>query len=155
MNLGRDQIAIGSTVGMEPDEILDHDGNDSDLDEQDSGESVGMIDDLYDLDQIFMSGVEATGGKGVGAHHLSKVWRISHADAQQMLGVTSQHGNRPVNPQLSKNYGTNNRMLWYKRTKEYFYMDTFFSTKKGVKSSHGNLCCLLFVTDKGFLYVVH
>ena len=33
-------------------------------------------------------------------------------------------------------------------------MDTFFSTKKGGKSSHGNTCCQLFVTDKGFMYVV-
>ena len=33
-------------------------------------------------------------------------------------------------------------------------MDTFFTIKKGGKSSHGNLCCQLFVTDKGFLYVV-
>ena len=78
-----------SSVGIEPDEVLDHDRDDSDLDEQDSEESVGVIDYLYDLDQIFMSGVEATGGKGVGAHHLSKVWWISHADAQQMLSVTS------------------------------------------------------------------
>ena len=101
-----------------------------------------------------MSGIVATGAKGVGAHHLSKVWRISHEDAQWTLDVTSQHGNHPVNPQLSKNYGTNDRMLRYKRSKEYFYMDTFFSTKKGGKSSRGNLCCQLFVTDKGFLYVV-
>ena len=154
MNLGHDQIAIGSTVGMEPDEFLDHDGDDSDLDEQGSEESVGMIDDLYDLDQSFVSAVEVTGGKGVGAHHLSKVWQVSHEDAQHMLGVTSQHGNHPVDPQLSKNYGMSDRMLQYKRIKEYFYMDTFFATKKGDKSSHGNLCWQLFVTDKGFLYVV-
>ena len=154
MDLGRDQIAIGSTIGMDPDEFLYHEADDSDLDEQTSEESVDVVDHLHDLDQFFMSGIVATGAKGVGAHHLSKVWRISHEDAQQTLDVTSQHGNHPVNPQLSKNYGTNDRMLCYKRTKEYFYMDTFFSTKKGGKSSRGNLCCQLFVTDKGFLYVV-
>ena len=92
--------------------------------------------------------------KGVGAHDLSKVWRISHEDAQWMLDIMSQHGNHPVDPQLSKNYGKNDRMLRYKRIKEYFYMDTFFSTKKGGKSSRCNLCCQLFVTDKGLLYVV-
>ena len=97
---------------MEPDEVLDHYSDDSDLDEQDSEESVSMIDDLYDLDQIFMSGVEVTGGKGVGAHHLSKVWQISHADAQQTFSITSQHGNCPDDPHLSKSYGTNDRMLW-------------------------------------------
>ena len=33
-------------------------------------------------------------------------------------------------------------------------MDTFFATKKSGRSSHGHTCCQLFVTDKGFLYVV-
>jgi len=33
-------------------------------------------------------------------------------------------------------------------------MDTFFATKKGGKSSRGHTCCQLFVTDKGFVYVV-
>ena len=33
-------------------------------------------------------------------------------------------------------------------------MDTFFATKKSGKSSRGNSCCQLFVTDKGFVYVV-
>ena len=33
-------------------------------------------------------------------------------------------------------------------------MDTFFATKKGGQSSRGHTCCQLFVTDKGFIYVV-
>ena len=33
-------------------------------------------------------------------------------------------------------------------------MDTFYATKKAGKSSCGNTCCQLFVTDKGFVYVV-
>ena len=33
-------------------------------------------------------------------------------------------------------------------------MDTFFATRKGGRSTRGNMCCQLFVTDKGFLYVV-
>jgi hypothetical protein len=37
---------------------------------------------------------------------------------------------------------------------DYFYMDTLFATKKGGKSSKGNTCCQLFVTDKGFVNVV-
>ena len=61
---------------------------------------------------------------------------------------------RPADPTLSKNYGTNDRMLRYKRIKDYFFMDTFFATKKGGKSSRGHTCCQLFVTDKGFVYVV-
>ena len=33
-------------------------------------------------------------------------------------------------------------------------MDTFFATKKGGQSSQGHMCCQLFVTDKGFVYVI-
>ena len=33
-------------------------------------------------------------------------------------------------------------------------MDTFFGTKKARKSTRGNNCCELFVTDKGFFYIV-
>ena len=33
-------------------------------------------------------------------------------------------------------------------------MDTLFATKKGGKSSRGNTCCQLFITDKGFLHVI-
>jgi hypothetical protein len=45
-------------------------------------------------------------------------------------------------------------MLRYNKIKEFFFMDTFFATKKAKKSSRGNACCQLFVTDKGFVYVV-
>jgi hypothetical protein len=57
-------------------------------------------------------------------------------------------------PKLSRNYGTNDWMLRYRRVTEYFFMDMFFATKKAGKSSRGHTCCQLFVTDKGFVYVI-
>ena len=45
-------------------------------------------------------------------------------------------------------------MLQYRRIEDHFFMDTLFATKNGGKSSRGNTCCQLFVTDKGFLHVV-
>ena len=45
-------------------------------------------------------------------------------------------------------------MLQYHRLKQYFYMDTFFVTSNGGKSSRGHTCCQLFVTGRGFVYVV-
>ena len=98
----------------------------------------------------------ASGGvpHGIDAKHLAKVWRISHKEAERTLEVTSQHSTRTQDPTLSRNYGTNDRMLRYKRINEYFYMDTFFASKKKGKSSRGHTCCQLFVTDKGFVYVV-
>ena len=61
---------------------------------------------------------------------------------------------RDKTPSLSRNYLTNDRILRYKRIDELFFMDTFFSTKKAKKSSRGNTCCQLFVTDKEFVCVV-
>ena len=47
-------------------------------------------------------------------------------------------------------------MIRYKRIKDFFFMDTFFATKKGGPfiTRPYNTCCQLFVTDKGFIYVV-
>ena len=44
-------------------------------------------------------------------------------------------------------------MLQYQHIHEHLFMDTFFATSKGGKSTHGNTCCQLFVMDKGYLYV--
>ena len=68
--------------------------------------------------------------------------------------MTTQTSVRTQDPMLSRNYGTNDCMLRYKCIQDYFFMDTFFATKKGGRSSRGHTCCQLFVTDKGFLYVV-
>jgi hypothetical protein len=76
---------------------------------------------------------------------------------KRTLEVTSQcRKNTPLG-MLSRNYSTNDRMLQYKRIHQQFFMDTFFATKnvkKGGKSSRGHTCCQLFLTDKGFVYVV-
>ena len=48
------------------------------------------------------------------AEHLSKVWRISWDDAKRTIDVTSQNSIRTQDPTLSRNYGTNDRMLRYK-----------------------------------------
>jgi hypothetical protein len=45
-------------------------------------------------------------------------------------------------------------MLRYKRINVYFFMDTFFATSKAGKSSRRHTCVQLFVTDKGFVYVI-
>ena len=45
-------------------------------------------------------------------------------------------------------------MLRYKKIHNFFFMDTFFATEKSGKSSRGHTCCQIFVTDKGFMYVV-
>ena len=58
-----------------------------------------------------MSATHAGKPKGVNADHLSKVWRIGLDTARRTLEATTQSSNRKYNPTLSRDYGTNDRML--------------------------------------------
>jgi len=91
---------------------------------------------------------------GVTPEYLIKIWRIDFDTAKRTLDVTTQKRSHTVTGNLSKHYSTNDRMLRYKRIREYFYMDTFFATSKGGRSSRGNTCCQLFVTDKRYVHVI-
>jgi hypothetical protein len=133
---------------LSEDEWSDDTSEDTEEEREDDWEGLeAEIDD-------FMASAVATFASGVTPEHLSKVWRISHEEAKRTIDNTTHLSVRPRDTTLSRNYGTNDRMLRYKRIKDYFYMDTFFATKKGGKSSRGHTCCQLFVTDKGFVYVV-
>ena len=95
--------------------------------------------------------------ENISADQLSKVWKIDRNSAQRTLDVTSQHYKRKLNPALSINYPTGDRMLRYKRLKYFFFVETFFVTqntsgkKKGRRTTSelGHTCCQFFVTNKG------
>jgi hypothetical protein len=166
-NLGKFQVSIGSTNATKSEFLVEDDSSTTSTDDDMMVETVEeddeqTLDNLFehvtkgeiDLDEIMVSAAHASKSKGIDAEHLSKVWRIDLKAAERTLDITSQNSKRTDNPTLSRNYGTNDRMLRYKRIHEYFFMDTFFATKKAGKSSRQNTCCQLFVTDKGFVYVV-
>jgi hypothetical protein len=114
---------------------------------------INLISQL-DLDEYMLSSADATNTRGVPAEQLSKVWRIDLPTATKTIDVTSQRCVQSQGDNLSHNYITNDRMLRYRRINEHFFMDTFFATKKSRKSSRGHTCMQLFVTNKGFVYVV-
>jgi hypothetical protein len=89
----------------------------------------------------------------ITATHLSKVWKIDVKTAKRTIEVTAQLRQHEADATLSRNYSTNDRMLRYKRISSHFFTDTFFATKKA-KSQRGNDCIQLFVSDKGYVYVV-
>jgi hypothetical protein len=107
-----------------------------------------------DLDDYMISATHVKMKRNIQAEHLSKIWRIDMETASKTLDITSQNCDRKLATGLSRNYATNDKMLRYKRIKEFFFVDTVYATKKAGKSSRGNSCCQLFVTDKGFIYVV-
>jgi hypothetical protein len=170
LELGNYITSIGSTNATGKEYIVDDDDTQatdlstdiSDDDESDEENDDQLLDEIYegsirgeiDLDKYLVSATHAKRHGGVDASHLSKVWKIDVEAAKRTLGVTTQESQRTDNPKLSRNYGTNDRMLRYKRMHEYFFMDTLFATKKAGKSSRGHSCCQLFVTNKGFIYAV-
>jgi hypothetical protein len=90
--------------------------------------------------------------RGVTAETLSKIWRIDYETAARTLKVTTQLNHQGGNENLSRHFGTNDRMLRYKRIKSEFYTDTFFVTGKA-RSTRGYTCMQIFVSDKGFVKV--
>ena len=118
-----------------------------------SSEDMAFEDDDT-LDVFMASATHADKPRGTSAETLSKVWRIDLETARKTLEVTSQYKSHSEDTEFSRKYSTNDRMLRYKRINEYFFMDTFFATSKGGKSTRGHTCVQVFVTDKGFIYVV-
>ena len=110
-----------------------------------------------DLDNSLFVNLEASAADasrmgGVTKEHLAKVWRLNEDEARRTLEVTSQLCKRDANSTLSRQFGTNDRMLRYRRLNSTFFMDTFFVTKKA-KSVRGFTMMQIFVSDKGFVKV--
>ena len=85
--------------------------------------------------------------------HLSKPWRIDIEAAKKMLEITTQLRKHEVDGPLTRDFSTNNRIHCYKRIDTHFFRHTFFVTKRS-KSTCGNTCMNIFVSDKGFMFVV-
>ena len=107
-----------------------------------------------DPDSFFASDTHAEAPKGISADQLSKFWKIDLDSSKRNPDVTTQRCKRSDDPTLSRNYSTNDQVLRYKRIGQFLFMDTFFATSKAGKSSRVNTCCQLFVSDKGFVFVV-
>jgi hypothetical protein len=77
---------------------------------------------------------------------------ISHDEAAHTLQVMSQPLRTDIDSSLSRNIGTNDRAVRYHHIKSCFYTDTLFVTG-AAKSSCGNICAQLFVSDKGYVAI--
>ena len=159
--MGKFKYSIGSTNGMTRQFLVDNNTEATEPSTNDdlSVDSTDMLDEFYVeaikvniyIYYILVSIAHASRPKGIDASHLSKICRINLDSAKRTLEITYQHRPRNNNPTLSRNFGTNNRMLQYKRIKEHFFMDTLFSAKTMGKSSWGNTCFQLSITDKGLV----
>ena len=141
MNIGAtsifDQIYVDDDDSQDTSDNDDTSMNDPMDNSEDDFDPMELADDTNKalLDNLMASTAQAGKSRGVDPQHLSMIWRISHDDAQRTIDVTTQMSIQKDDPVLSRNYYTNHRMLRYKRIKDFFFMDTFFPTKKGGQSS--------------------
>ena len=91
---------------------------------EDMEEEVDFLQTLYnslqteiDLYVFVTSAAHAKPLQNTTAENLIKLCRIDIKIAVKTLDVTSQNCGRTKYPYLSQNYGTDNKMLWYKRIK--------------------------------------
>ena len=125
---------------------------------------MGLAHELLsktDSDQLFVMEIltqfsvhSITDGRqtGVKASHLSKIWGIYIETAKRALEVTNQLKQEDTGS-LSRHFSKNDCILRYKRINCEFFTYTYFMTGKA-KSTRGNTMMQLFVSDKGFVYIV-
>ena len=93
----------------------------------------------------FASASHAEKPKGADAELLQKIWRIDSDTEKLTINTTTQLNRQDINSNLSRNFGTNDRMFRYRRIKYFFFTDNFFVTKKAVRS-RGCACMQIFVS---------
>ena len=99
-----------------------------------------------------ISAATADAAKGVKKVVLAKLWSITEDAASGAIEHSTQLNRQSADNSLARHFSTNDRMLRYKRINSTFYTDTMFATDKA-KSTRGNKCCQVFVSDKGFVAV--
>ena len=94
----------------------------------------------------------ASAPKGVKAPKLSKLWLVTEKLAEAAIEQNTQLCRHSQDNILSRQFSSNDRMLRYRRLNSAFFSDTMFANPNA-KSSRGNSCCQVFVSDKGFVAV--
>ena len=153
-NLLDDKIALskfstdfGSTTDSPkyPDSVMDL----WDIPRHHDCEYLGPIKNFMDT---FASATHAENPTGVDSKLLQNILLINSETAKRTIKTKNQLNRQDVNSKLSRNFGTNDRMLRYRRIKFFFFTDTFFVTKKA-ENSRGYTCVQIFVSDMGYVYV--
>ena len=118
------KLSIGATKPHTGRYVLDEDteesSDSSDSAKESSSDSELDFENEEDLDAYMSSAAHTGKPKGILVEMISKVWRIDLETAKKTLNVTSQNCVHSDNPSFTRNYGTGDRMLRYKRMNQYF-----------------------------------
>ena len=103
--LSKFATAVGSTTAkyQDPDSVIDF--------WDDPEPNVEHISEGSALMDVFASATHAEKPKGVNAELLQKIWRIDEKTAKRTIDATTQLNRQDLNSKLSRNFGTNDRML--------------------------------------------
>ena len=125
--------SIGSTNSLVLQYISDSEPDDDDSSSADDDMTFDLDSEgvQEQVEEFLSHATNASRPHGVTPEYLSKVWCISTEDARRMIETTTQTSVWTQDPTLSRSCGTNDRMLRYRHIQDYFFMDTFFATKKG------------------------
>ena len=102
--------------------------------------------------QSSISAVDVDTPNGVSPDFLKKIWSITDDQARNVVLQNTQLNRQSADGLMARQFSTNDRMLRYRRIQSYFFTDTMFVTKTA-KSTRGNKCMQLFVSDKGYIAV--
>ena len=147
MNIGATNILDQVSLDDDDDSQASNETDENSMDEPEA-ESELMDWEDNDLDILMASTAQVGKPRGVNPKHLSQIWRISQEDAKNTIDVTTQASIQNEDPVLSRNYSTNDRMLRYKRIKDFFFLDAYCAIKKGGQSPRGHTCCQLLLLIK-------
>lgn len=82
---------------------------------------------------------------------LSKLWFVSEDLTDGAIKKNSQLCKHHANNSLSRQFSTNDRIIWYKRLKSVFFTDTLLALK--TKTTRGNRYAQTFVSDEGYVAI--
>ena len=113
---------------------------------------MSMLDPTEVADiQASIASASADSPDGISPKVLSKLWCIPENLAKDAVAQSTQLCRHNADNYMSRNLSTNDRMLRYRRLQSVFFTDTMFALKH--QSTRRNVCCQVFVSDKGFVAV--
>ena len=86
--------------------------------------------------QLFFSASHAEKTSRVTPEMLEKVWRTDDATSNRTVKGNTQLSRQDANTSIYRNFGTNNRMLRYRRMLSFFYTDFSLWLRKQVAVNH-------------------
>ena len=117
--------------------------------------SCDLFNPVYANIDYFKSQIDMAQGskaKTISPEFLSKMWNIHPDLSAKTLNQTTQLNRQGSDNDLSQNFSTNDCMIRYKRINGQFFTNNLFATAK-VKLTRVNICCQIFLSDKGFVAV--